>query len=285
MLKKGDRIALVVNSNGLAREKEKELHALQSLLLDMGLIAVFSRYLYQKETIFSGTAEQRGSELMSFYQDSSIAAIFDISGGDVANQVLPSLDYEWIKAHPKPFFGYSDLTTILNALYEKAGSIGYLYQIRTLLWDETGKQKRRFEESLLGNQGSLFECKWQFIQGHELSGVVIGGNIRCLLKLAGTPYFPNFQGKLLFLESSGGGMPQQTAYLNQLAQMGIFEQVSGILLGTFTELDQTDGRFKMSQLVAEMSPNADFPIAVTSEIGHDAQAKCLIIGETLHLKR
>ena len=71
-----------------------------------------------------------------------------------------------------------------------------------------------------------------------MSGPLIGGNIRCFLKLAGTEYFPDLTGKLLLLEACGGGEPQLLTYLSHLEQLGAFRKVSGILLGTFTKLDR-----------------------------------------------
>ena len=72
---------------------------------------------------------------MSFYKDDKIKAIFDISGGDVANGILPYLDYEQIANSEKMFWGYSDLTTVLNAIYKKTGKASVLYQIRNLIYD------------------------------------------------------------------------------------------------------------------------------------------------------
>jgi len=83
----------------------------------------------------------------------------------------------------------------------------------------------------------LLDFTYQFVQKESMQGVVVGGNIRCLLKLAGTEYFPDIQGKILLLEARSGQVPQMVTYLNQLKQMGVFDKVSGILLGTFTEMD------------------------------------------------
>lgn len=70
---------------------------------------------------------------MNFYNDDEIAEIFDISGGDVANGILPYLDYEVIQKHSKRYWGYSDLTTIINAIYAKTGKASVLYQVRNLI--------------------------------------------------------------------------------------------------------------------------------------------------------
>lgn len=86
-------------------------------------------------SVFSETVRERANALLSFYSDKSIKAIFDISGGDIANELLDFLDYDLIKNNPKPFWGYSDLTTILNAIYRKTGVPSYLYQIKNLIWE------------------------------------------------------------------------------------------------------------------------------------------------------
>ncbi len=71
-----------------------------------------------------------------------------------------------------------------------------------------------------------------------MEGVVAGGNLRCLLKLAGTPYWPDLTGKLLFLEARSGLVPQLSTMLEQLSQLGAFRQAAGILLGTFTQMER-----------------------------------------------
>ncbi|WP_314060839.1 LD-carboxypeptidase [uncultured Vagococcus sp.] len=285
MLKQGDKIALVVNSNGISLDKENELQTLLKELTEMGLTPVCSQFLYQKKGIASGSPKERGMEMNAFFADRSVQVIFDISGGDIANQVLPYLDYELIKKHPKPFFGYSDVTTILNGIYQQTGVLTYLFQLRTILWDQTGRQKKRFVESFLKDEESLFDCQWQFIQGETISGELIGGNIRCFLKLAGTPYFPDCRNKVLLLESNGGGIPQLTTYLTQLKQIGVFNQISGILLGVFTELEASEDRLSVGELVREMIDNPDLSVAKTSEIGHGSQSCCAVIGQQVSIKK
>lgn len=283
MLKRGDKIGLVVNSNGLSLDREKEVAMLIKELIEMGLIPVCSPFLFQNKGIFSGTAEDRGLAMNAFFADESIKAIFDISGGDIANQVLPYLDYELIKNCPKPFFGYSDLTTLLNGINQQTGVMTYLFQLRTILWDQTGQQKARFMKSIFNDDDSLFKSHWQFMQGKSISGPLIGGNIRCFLKLAGTPYFPDCRNKVLFLESNGGGIPQLTTYLTQLRQMAVFDQISGILLGSFTELEASDEEMTISELLSQVIANPDLPVAKTSDVGHGSHSRCLVIGDKIEL--
>ena len=109
MLKYGDKIGIVCCSDGQKPTYVEKLKKLENTLLDMGLEPVFSACIYQKENVFSGNALERAAALMEFYRDEEIKAIFDISGGDIANGILPYLDYDIIANTSKLFWGYSDL--------------------------------------------------------------------------------------------------------------------------------------------------------------------------------
>ena len=110
-----------------------------------------------------------------------------------------------------------------------------------------------------------------------MEGVVIGGNIRCLLKLAGTPYWPDVRGKLLLLEAMSGRTERIASYLAQLSQLGVFEKAGGILLGTFLELEKEIDTQELIRLVKEYA-GEKIPMAVTGEIGHRTDSKAIMIG-------
>ena len=279
MLKVNDKIALVACSNGLKREAEKDIEFLRGTLQDIGLNPVFSNYIYARESVFNASPKERGEALMSLYMDAGIRAIFDISGGDVANGVLPYLDYDIIFNNPKPFFGYSDLTTIINGIYAKTGNKGYLYQVRNLIYDNRYEQVRAFTKSILNNGKDLFNFDYKFLQGQSMSGVVIGGNIRCFLKLAGTEYMPSFKGKILMLESLGGDAGLMSALLTQLKLLGAFEEVEGIVLGTFTNMESRGLQPTIEELVMDIVADKNLPIIKTRDIGHGVDSRCIIIGE------
>ena len=107
----GHRAGIVCCSNGQPPQAEKTLENLREYLSGIGLEPVFTEYIYQKNSVFSGTARQRAESLMSFYRDPEISVIFDISGGDLANEVLPYLDYDVIASSGKEFWG-SGVTAI-----------------------------------------------------------------------------------------------------------------------------------------------------------------------------
>ena len=283
MLKEKDTIALVACSNGLSKNKKDRLDELVKLLSNIGLNVKLSPYIYAKNNCFSGTAKERGEYLMELFKDKEVKAIFDISGGDIANELLEYLDYDVIKSNPKPFFGYSDLTTIINAIYTRTKNISYLYQIRNLIYDNREDQIKNFTNTVLNNKDDLYNIDYKFIQGNSLRGTVIGGNIRCFLKLAGTPYMPDFKDKVLLLESMGGEVPQMTTYLNQLKQIGAFKNIKGIILGTFSKMEEINANPTIEELVVNIVNNKNIPIVKTKEIGHGINSKCIKIGDDIHL--
>ena len=281
MLNKNDKIALVVCSNGKNIEDKDRLEKLESILVEMGFVPIFTKYIYKDKFGRGAKAQVRAEELMSFYENKEIKAIFDISGGDIANEVLDYLDYDVIKRNYKPFFGYSDLTTVLNALTGKTNEINYLYQILNII--ESDKIRENFEDTFLKNNQTLFDVKWRFLQGSNVKGEVIGGNIRCFLKLAGTKYFPEAENKVLFIEGLGTSIEGLVTHLAQLKQIGVFDKISGLLIGTFTKIEKEISEEELFELVKKYIPE-HLPVVKTSEVGHAKDSKVLKIGEMINIK-
>ena len=276
------KAGIVCCSNGQPEKAAVTLEALKSYLLSAGVVPVFGDYIYQAGSVYSGTARQRAQSLLDFYRDEEIRVIFDISGGDLANEILPYLDYDLIAKSGKEFWGYSDLTTVINAIYAKTGKSSVLYQVKNLVSPEGQARRVAFENTLLKGRRDLFEFSYRFLQGERLEGVLIGGNIRCLLKLAGTEYWPDMNEKILLLEALGGDVPKMAAYLSQLNQLHVFDQINGILLGTFTEMEKNRFSPAVEELVKQYVKDG-FPIAKTREIGHAKDAKAAMIGKRILL--
>lgn len=281
MLNKNDKIALVVCSNGKNIEDKERLEKLESILVEMGLVPVFTKYIYKDKFGRGAKAQVRGEELMSFYKNKEIKAIFDISGGDIANEVLDYLDYDVIKRNYKPFFGYSDLTTVLNTLGSQTNEVNYLYQILNIIEDK--EIRTSFENTFMKNEQTLLDIKWKFLQGNSVEGEVIGGNIRCFLKLAGTRYFPEVYNKVLFIEGLGTSIEGLATHLAQLKQIGVFDKISGLLIGTFTKIEKEISVEELFELIQEYIPSS-LAVAKTHEVGHAKDSKVLKIGEMMNIK-
>ena len=281
MLNKNDKIALVVCSNGKNIEDKDRLEKLESILVEMGLVPIFTKYIYKDKFERGAKAQVRAEELMSFYKNKEIKAIFDISGGDIANEILDYLDYDVIKRNYKPFFGYSDLTTVLNALRSQTNEVNYLYQILNII--ESEEIKTSVENTFMKNEQTLFDVNWKFLQGSRIEGEVIGGNIRCFLKLVGTRYFPEVENKVLFIEGLGTSIEGLVTHLVQLKQIGVFDKILGLLIGTFTKIEKEISVEELFELVQAYIPSS-LAVAKTQEIGHARNSKALKIGEKIYIK-
>ena len=257
------KAAIVACSNALDERARDKIKKVQQVLAKLNTETICSDYLCVNEAGNSASGMERAGALMKFYNNPEISEIFDVSGGDIANETLPYLDFELIAKSQKRFWGYSDLTTIINAIYAKTGKESVLYQVR-FLKEECAKE--------------LYDIKYEFIQGNTMEGILVGGNIRCLLKLAGTEYWPDMRGKLLLLEARSGKVPQMITFLSQLKQLGVFDKVEGILLGTFTEMEREGCKPTVEELVKEFAGNK-LPIAKTYDIGHGMDAKAIVIGK------
>lgn len=281
ILNNNDKIALVVCSNGKNIEDKDRLEKLENILVEMGLVPIFTKYIYKDKFGRGAKAQVRAEELMSFYKNKEIKAIFDISGGDIANEVLDYLDYDAIKRNYKPFFGYSDLTTVLNALRSQTNEVNYLYQILNII--ESEGIKTSVKNTFMKKKQTLFDVKWRFLQGSSVEGEVIGGNIRCFLKLVGTRYFPEVKNKVLFIEGLGTSIEGLVTHLAQLKQIGVFDKISGLLIGTFTKIEKEISEEELFELIREYIPSS-LAVAKTQEVGHARNSKALKIGEKIYIK-
>lgn len=283
---RGHAAGLIACSDGRA-ESDPAVQVVVDALTDWGIQPVLGHTLYRRDpTPFSGSPQERARQLMSFFRDDSIGAIFDLSGGDSANQILPYLDYDVIRDHAKPFFGMSDVSVILNAIFARAAVPTFHYQIANLAGAHAQAQWALFQELFLDDRDTVqrvtFPYAW--LRGQGMRGCVVGGNIRCFLKLAGTPYLPDPRNKILFLESLGGGPSRMASLMSQLRQMGYFDHVEGVLLGSFSQMAAESHGPTIEDLVMEATRDYHFPIAVTQQVGHGDDAHCLPIGIPLSLE-
>lgn len=283
LLKCGDTVGIVACSNGLDESSKEQMKKLKNVLNSFGLKVEFSNRIYKEYSIFNGTEKEKAESLMDFFKNSEIKAIFDVSGGDLANGILEDLNFDIIKENNKPFFGYSDLSVIINSLYSKANIKTYLYQIRNLIENTGDIQIKEFKSTFMNEGSELLNFNYRWIQGNRIEGIVVGGNIRCFLKLSGTEYMPDFQDKIIFLEGLSGDVAKMSTYLTQYKQMGVFRKIKGIILGSFTEMEREQYSPSIEEIIKNIVNNSDIPIVKTSEIGHGKDSKCIIIGEKIKL--
>lgn len=164
--------------------------------------------------------------------------ILDVSGGDFANTCLPWIDFEAWKKSRTQYAGFSDCTTIVNAL-AKTGKKALLFG----MWLQDDPDWLEGWRRFLSDPQSAWQL--QIVDGYGRPAVLEepfgGGNIRCLMKLAGTPWQPDFHGKTLFLESSGCRFGPFVSFIAQMVQCGLFDGVKNVVLGHFNAMEKEFG--------------------------------------------
>lgn len=278
------KAALVACSNPLSSSRKSEIAALSSLLSNLNIQVEVSPLLFEDDlSNLPSFLKRRADILNHYFLDPAMDAIFDVSGGDLSNTLLPYLDYQAIAKSRAVFYGYSDLTCLMNAIVVKTGKSAVNYQIRNLLSSFGEAQISYVRDAILPDKISVQDLQATMIRGDSMEGYVLGGNSRCLLKLAGTPYWPDWKEKILLLESMGGGSQQILTQLTQYQQLGVFDQVNGILLGTFTKMETEDIHPRVEDMILQTTPPS-LPIAKTHYIGHGGDARAIRIGAYIDLK-
>ncbi|MDU2683663.1 MAG: LD-carboxypeptidase, partial [Clostridium sp.] len=173
LLNRNDTIGLISCSNGLDVNMKEKIDELITILSSMKINVITSKTLFKDSSGMTYDPKIRAKELMNLYINEDIKIIFDLSGGDLCNEILDYLDYDIISKYEKPFFGYSDLTVILNALLKQSNTVNYNYQLRNLIREDSINQINNFKNSILEGNSDLFNFNYKWIQGSSMSGTVI----------------------------------------------------------------------------------------------------------------
>lgn len=280
LLNKNASVGFISTSDGIPFSDSDRLEKLIEIFADMSLKVVLSSVIFKKKDGSTASPTEKASELTSFFLDDNISAIFDVSGGDSCNLILPLLDYEEIRKNKKILIGYSDVSTLLNSLYKVSGIKSFYYNVRALCGDDAENQ-RIFFNNIFFNDESQILFPYEKLNGGSTRGTIIGGNLRCFLKLAGTKYMPDPAGKILLLESFGGTFNRISSYFAQLEQLDFFSRLSGVILGNFYEAEKNGESERVVDYFTRISGKYNLPLIKTDKIGHKNDSLGVLLGGEL----
>lgn len=260
----------------------------------------------------SGSPEARARELMELFVDPSVHAIVATIGGANSSSLIPYLDFELIRAHPKVFCGYSDVTSLHLALLAYAGlstfygpavvpSFGewptVLPETRAsfldAVTDATDRARElvapaRFSRHLRDAKTDAWMTEPRIFQDNPgpstlHAGVVeapaVIANLNTLVTSAGTSYFPELAGKILFLEEMNAALSEEERDLRHLQLLGVFDEIAGLVVGKPEIYAQEGAPFDYAQLVDEIVPRrADRPVVMGFDCGHTSPMLTLAQG-------
>jgi muramoyltetrapeptide carboxypeptidase len=224
----------------------------------------------------AGTDRERADELMRLFSNPEIKAILCSRGGYGVLRILDLLDFEKIKAYPKFFMGFSDITVLLAALWKKTGLIGFHGPMITSLSRLNPSSRNMVRASLKGQyQVQISLDPGQAISPRNARGLLLGGNLTMLTHLIGTAYEPVWDQTILFLEDCNEDPYRIDRLFTHLRLRGCLNKVSTILLGKFTGSNQKDlplGLFK------EILGNSNVPVWTGLPVGHGSRNVPLPVG-------
>ncbi|MBT5021813.1 LD-carboxypeptidase [Candidatus Woesearchaeota archaeon] len=290
-LKKGDTICIIAPSNPITQDRKYLTDNAVEFLKAQGFNVVFGDNAFglDKFGVSGGSPEQRAEDINNAFKDPNINMIWCAHGGDTVNQLLNLIDYNAIKKNPKLFLGMSDIDVLHLAINTMTGLVTFNSSDPKLGRDldlDFPYTKKCFSERIIEGKIGVIEPvdKRKCLREGSSQGDLIGGNISSILRLAGTKYFPNFKNKILFLEAYRTDVKSLLGQLAQLKNIGVFDQISGIVVGHIHEFitkgpfSQDDKEFQFEDVVLEISKEYDFPILKVNNFGHRCNNAFLPLG-------
>ena len=245
---------------------------------------------------FAGTPEQRIADLHAAFADPGSQVVMSLRGGYGSNHILQYVDLGVLRAHPKPFFAYSDLTGLqLHLLDRLALPAFHGPMLAADFFLEDGVHLDSFYAALAGAAYELRpEQGLRAIKAGEANGTLYGGCLSILVSLLGTAWEPDTANKLLFLEDVGAKPYQIDRMLWQLRVAGKLEGVTGIVFGEMLDCASPGAEPDLlEKVIASALADFDGPIALGLRSGHVSRDNVtltfgveaeLLAGDEAHLR-
>ena len=283
-LARGSRIALVAPAGPLL--ERDDITRAETLCRALDYEPVLGAHVSGHYGYFSGTDEERLADLNAAFRDPSIDAVWCIRGGYGVTRILDGVDFEALARRPRAVIGYSDITALLAGVVRRAGLVAFhapTARAEMPLFSRLHFGQVLTEPAPAGELQPLptppdvlvpHENRVVTIRGGVAEGPLAGGNLSLLQCLIGSPYFPDLDGALLFLEDVNEELYRIDRMLAHLRMVGALARLRGVLVGRFTNLKRhmSDGALGLDQVLAHYFGPLGVPVASGLPIGHiDAQ--------------
>ncbi len=262
-LKPGDCIGIVAPASPF---EEAAFYAGIGILESMGFRVRFPEGIFARSGYLAGSDADRAVQVNAAFQDSDIQAIVCARGGYGSLQILPYLDYEAIRRHPKQVMGFSDITALLCALYQRSGLVSCHGPVVTSLKNAGPGTLASVFNALTSAEPPAIQLENGIVLSPgKASGPVICGNLTTICHLVGTPFEPKLSGHLLILEDTGEKPYRIDRMLTHMKLAGVFDGLCGLGIGSFENCGKTDELF---EIIARILDPFHIPILAGFNIGH-----------------
>ncbi len=287
-LQLGDVVGLIAPAS--SDDNPLHLQTAQNTVRGMGLVPKFGGHVSDRFGYLSGTDQDRAADINRMFADPSVRAIFVIRGGWGSARLLPLIDWDLVQAHPKLLVGLSDATALHLAIAACTGFASVHAPNVSNRWDTTSwnsfwRLAFTGETPLLGGVEDQNPAppRWPVttIRSGRARGRLLGGNLTVITTLMGTPWLPDFDQAILFLEEVGEAEYRIDRMLNQLALAGVLGKVAGVIFGQCSRCrsDYPDyAGFTVSQVLDQYLSALKVPSFSGANFGHVANQLCLPVG-------
>ncbi|GAB2780702.1 S66 peptidase family protein [Salinimicrobium soli] len=280
-LKEGDTIGIISPASAIFESEPYEI-ARESFEA-LGLKVKFGEFTKSRYGHLAGTDEQRAAELMNMFADPEIKAIIALRGGSGSARILDKLDYKLIAQNPKIFIGYSDITALHLAIFQRTGLVTFHGPVAVSTWNSfatTYLKNLLFEgEAILfenpstkGDELTQTSNRIRTIKEGTARGALLGGNLSVLTGLMGTEYFPkDWTGKILYLEEIGEKIYSVDRMMTQLQLGGVLDQISGFVFGKCNDCEPGGsgyGSLTLEEVIDHYIKPLNIPAYTGAMIGH-----------------
>ncbi len=270
-LRPGDTVGIVAPASNV---KRGDLEAGCEGLRRAGYRPFYLDSILEQDLYFAGSVQRRARELEDMFAREEVRAMVCARGGYGANYLLEALDLEKIKAHPKIFVGYSDVTTLLTYFSDTAGLVTFHGPMVAKDWlHEDGVDLTSWQAALAGtgawepNLGGGSGASG-LVEG-TAEGALYGGCLSILAASLGTPYEIRTEGTILFLEDLAAKPFQIDRMLMQLKLAGKLDGVRGIVFGEMLHCLQTANQgYTLEEVVLRIVGSLGVPVAYGLRSGH-----------------
>lgn len=263
----GDKIGLIAPASSF--NHEAFLRGCDRLR-QMGYEPVYSQNIFDRDLYFAGSVERRMREFHEFWRRDDIAALICVRGGYGSNYLLEKLDYGLIAAHPKILLGCSDITSVLTAIHDRTGLIGFHGpMVAKDIADGTFDQLS-WNNSLTGiSEWDVTANGVEVLRPGTARGKLYGGCLSMLVASLGTPFEVEAAGTILFIEDIGEKPFRIDRMLMQLRIAGKLDEVRGFVFGEMLDCLPPKGEtYTLQEVIMRVLEPYKVPIIYGLKSGH-----------------
>jgi len=282
-LKSGDKVAIVATARKVS---PSEMDIAISTIRSWGLEVVTGPHLFGEKDQYSGTDEERLSDLQMMLDDKDIKAILCARGGYGTVRIIDQLNFSTFEQHPKWIVGYSDITVLHSHIQTQFG-IETLHAIMPINFPDEGTEaaieslrKALFGESLEYNIGTH-----PLNRTGNVAGILTGGNLSILYSLNGSPSDIQTGEKILFIEDIDEYLYHMDRMMINLKRGNKLTGIKGLIVGGLTKMNDNTVPFgkQAEQIISEYAQEAGIPVCFNFPAGHIADNRALIMGREVQL--